>query len=617
MQRTYSLLSLLAILVWQVAYSQTGSIHEPVRYIGGVTINPKVHDGGLPYAVGVESRQTVRVNRTHPEWVEGSGWTYNHASNLCYWNDTFFQQYLSNPIDEHIAPGQTLIVTSKDGRNWAKPVVIFPPYEAPMGVEVPEGYSGYMMHQRMGFYIAPNGRLLTLAFYGHAENPFRQGGIGRVIREVYKDGTFGPIYFIRYSSHTNWNETNTSFPFYHSSSDDEFIKACKDLLANKMITAQWWDEDKSLDGFHSLKKGGSALSYYHRKDGNIVALWKRSVCALSYDGGNSFSDPVRVPTLVMAGGKQWGQATDDGRFAITYNPIEMDEHRYPLIVISSDDGIIYDDMAIVQGEVPPRRFFGRWKDYGPCYNRGIIEGNGNPPGDDMWIAYSMNKEDMWVSRIPLPIRHKVEGNVKDNFDTTETGEAVIDWNIYAPQWAPIQIVNFPDEDNKSLQLKDRDPYDYARAIRVFKESEKVVLTFKVFVQKLYSELLDIDVTDTFGNRPIRLRFDKDGQLKYFKGNSYQDLVSYELDKWHTIKITVEAHPFGNYSLTVNDKSLVENENLVNAVKSVERISFRTGEYRNVPTRKSINETPHGPLEDGDDPVPTAVFYIDDLSVVSK
>jgi len=147
----------------QILYAQTGSVNEPVRYIGGVTIDPNVHEGRLRYAIGVESRQTVRVNRAHPEMNDGFGWTYSHASNLAYWNGKFYQQYLSNPVDEHIAPGHTLLVTSADGRNWSKPQVIFPAYRAPEGVNIPDGYSGYMMHQRMGFYVASNDRLLVLA----------------------------------------------------------------------------------------------------------------------------------------------------------------------------------------------------------------------------------------------------------------------------------------------------------------------------------------------------------------------------------------------------------------------------------------------------------------------
>ncbi|MBN1559613.1 hypothetical protein JW998_05145 [candidate division KSB1 bacterium] len=601
------------LLLSHCLFSQTGTVHEPVRYIGGVSVDPHVHDGRLPYAVGVESRQTVRVNRSHPDWVEGSGWTYSHASNLCYWNDSFYQHYLSNPIDEHIAPGQTLVVTSKDGRNWSKPVVVFPPYQAPSGVAVPEGYDGYMMHQRMGFYIAPNKRLLVLAFYGHAEDPFGAGGIGRVVREAYADGTYGPIYFIRYSSHANWNETNTSYPFYRTSDDAGFVRACDDLLADKLVTAQWWDEDRGLDGFYSLKRAGSALSYYHRKDGAVVALWKRSLCALSFDDGASFSPPVKVPTLVMAGGKVWGQATDDSRYALCYNPIDMDEHRYPLIIVTSDDGIIYDDMLIVQGEVPPRRFFGRWKDYGPCYVRGIVEGNGNPPGDDMWITYSMNKEDMWVSRIPLPVRHTITGPVNDDFDDMPTG-TVRDWNIYAPQWAPVSVVDFPGGAEKSLQLKDYDRYDYARAIRIFQEGQEIALSFRVYAQTSYAGMLDIDVTDRLGNRPVRLRFDSDAQMKYFKGDDYANLQRYQLDTWHVIQLKIEARPFGSYDLSVDGRRLLQAEPLVEAVKSVERLSVRTGPYRDWPTRKTVNEQPHAPLEDGDEPAPAAVFYLDDVKI---
>ena len=85
--------SVIITLIPLFSLSQTGSINEPVRYIGGETIDPNVHEGRLRYAIGVESRQTVRVNHTHPEWVEGSGWTYSHASNIAYWNNKFYQLF--------------------------------------------------------------------------------------------------------------------------------------------------------------------------------------------------------------------------------------------------------------------------------------------------------------------------------------------------------------------------------------------------------------------------------------------------------------------------------------------------------------------------------------------
>jgi len=611
---SFILAIVLIIAISPVASGQTGSTHEPVRYVGGVSVDLTPHEGRLRPAVGASNHQVVRVNRTHPELAEGSGWTYNHAPMLAYWNDTFFVEYLSNPVDEHIAPGQTLLATSKDGLHWEKPVVVFPPYQAPPGVKIPDGSDGYMMHQRMGFYVAPNGRLLLVAFYGHAENPFRKGGIGRVVREAYRDGTFGPIYFVRYSSHTDWNESNTAYPLYKRSKDAGFVQACDRLLKDHLITLQWWDEDRGLDGFYSIKEAGSAISYFERADGTLVALWKRSRSALSTDGGRTFSTPVKVPTLTMAGGKVWGQRSDDGRYAMLYNPTAHDEHRYPLIAITSDDGIIFDDMVLVHSEVPPRRFFGRWKDFGPCYVRGIVPGNGNPTGDDLWVTYSVNKEDIWVSRVPTPVRYSVDGHVADDFEDITPGEVITGWNTYDPVWAPVTVVK--QEGNRVLSLEDKDPYDYARAIRVFQEGTQARVSFRLSLDQIQNGRLEIDLMDRYGNRPVRLAIDRQGQLLAYSGATPVKLEQMEPQRWYDFEIKVDATPFGSYGLYVNDQSVIEDAALSEAVLSVERISFRTGAFRHLPVRQTVNETPHDPLPGADEVVPTFSCFIDDVRATS-
>ncbi|CAG5017287.1 hypothetical protein DYBT9275_05740 [Dyadobacter sp. CECT 9275] len=610
----------LTLLCAGHAVAQTGSIYEPVRYIGGEIANPNLQDGALRYAIGTENRQTLRANRTHPEMADGFGWTYNHASNLAYWNGKFYQQYLSNPVDEHIKPGQTLLMVSANGRDWNKPEVIFPPYQAPPGVQFPKGYDGYMMHQRMGFYVAPDGRLLTVAFYGHTEDPFKEGGIGRVVREIYKNGTYGPIYFIRYSSHADWNESNTSYPFYKKSPDAGFVKACEALLSDKLKTRQWWDEDRGLDGFYGKtdtthQERIEALSYFHRADGKVVGLYKFSYASLSADEGKIWSAPVKVPSLIMPGGKNWGQRTKDGRYAMSFNPIATQEYRYPLIITTSDDGVIFDHLLVVHGEVPPRRFFGRWKDFGPCYVRGIAEGNGIPDGNNMWLTYTVNKEDAWVSRIPLPVRYKVTGPVKDNFNHLKPGGDIIDWNIYAPKWAPVDIANFPSDANKSLILKDSDPYDYARAIRVFQEGTQATISFSIFARQTSGEL-EVDITDRHGSRPVRIGLDEKGKLVAFNGVEKVFLPGYEEGKWYTFKIVVRTENKGSYDLYLNNKLVLEKAMLSEAVKSVERISFRTGKYRNKPDRSTPNETPEPPLPGADEQVSESAFYIDDVVISS-
>src|SRR5690606_35778141 len=150
---------------------------------------------------------------------------------------------------EHVAPGQTLISTSSDGRNWDMPEVVFPIYLLRPGPIRSTETGVAMMHHRMGFYVARNGRLLALGFYGHAPNLWGEGGIGRVVREAYPDGSYGPIYFIRYNKLSKCDENNTSYPFYKESEDIGFIRACEELLNDKLKTIQWWEEDRSTDGF--------------------------------------------------------------------------------------------------------------------------------------------------------------------------------------------------------------------------------------------------------------------------------------------------------------------------------------------------------------------------------
>ena len=324
-------------------------------------------------------------------------------------------------------------MTSKNGRDWIDPVVVFPEYKLPEikfgDYTIPEGTKA-VMHQRMGFYVAPNGKLLTSAFYSYCATPRHSpnagNGLGRVIREIKEDGSFGPIYFIRYNRHAGFNEDNTRYPSYKKSREKEFIAACDSLLSNKLITLQWWEEDRAKDGFYVIDPGdvknadyfsatittskgaGKAFNFYHKADGSVVGIWKNQYAALSYDEGESWSRIGQNPSLWTCGAKTWGQRTEDGRYTVVHNQSYTRRNRFPMIAISSDDGHIFDNMVCLRGEVPPKRYQGLHKNTGPQYYRGIIEGNGNPPGDKMWIAYSVNKEDIWIARISVPIKDKAE-----------------------------------------------------------------------------------------------------------------------------------------------------------------------------------------------------------------
>lgn len=575
--------TLVAVLCVQLSHAQ-----DMVRYTGKTLVNVDYHHGALTPAIGVHSYQTLRVNREDPGKDTAITWTYNHAPNLVYWNNTFYLNYLSNPVGEHIPPGQTLLQTSKDGRIWSKPVTLFPPYKIPDGTKkkthpgtAKDLYA--VMHQRMGFYVSKSKKLLTLAYYGISldakDDPNDGNGIGRVVREIKQDGSFGPIYFIR--PNASWNQ-KSGYPLFTESKDKEFVKACEELLANKLVTQQWVEEADRDDPLISLKGEYKALSAYHLPDGRVVGLWKNALTSISKDNGATWLyKPRRAPGFVNSNAKIWGQKTSDGKYATVYNPSEF---RWPLAISVSDEGLNYKNLLLVNGEITSMRYGGNYKSYGPQYPRGISEGdgglsNGIPPDGKLWVSYSMNKEDIWVSSVPVPVRSVAGKHATDRFNELSNGKELSEWNIYSPLWAAVGIEKGADN-TKFLSLKDSDPFDYAKAERVIPATKQLIAEIAVEPKQNDHGLLDIEFQDAKGTPGIRLSFDSTGNFRAKAGYRNKNLMTYKPGEKYeiTVRLNTETRL---YSVTVNGKNLGNNI-LFAPLESVSRITFRTGNTRRFP-----------------------------------
>lgn len=559
----------------------TADKQDTVRYTGSTLSNVDYHHGQLSPAIGVHNIQTMRANRSDSN--NTSSWTYNHAPMLAYWNKTFYLEYLSNPVGEHIAPGQTLLQSSKDGNNWSAPVVIFPPYKIPDGF-VKEGRkdtaknSYAVMHQRIGFYTSKSGKLYALAFYGIAlgqkDDPNDGNGIGRVIREIKADGSFGPVYFLRYNH--SFNESNTSYPFYKSSADPELIKAGDEFLSTPALMMQTVEEGDRNDPLIPLHKDFKAFNYYHLKDGRVVGLWKYALSSISRDQGKTWQyNPTRAPGFVNANAKIWGQQTSDGKYATVYNPSEF---RWPLALSVSDNGLKYKNLLLVNGEITSMRYGGAYKSYGPQYVRGIQEMDGKPADRNMWMTYSMNKEDIWISKIPVPVRDKVTKEVNDDFSKMPDGRELNDWNIYSPLWCKVGVEQYKDQ--KAITLKDSDPFDYAKAERVFPVAKKVEVTFRLSTAQTTHGQLEIELADLKGTACLRLMLDSTGSVLTKQGYRNKSLGKYKQGEELTIKIELNtATRF--YNVTINGGKPAANI-CFQPVESVERLVFRTGSVRRFP-----------------------------------
>ena len=510
----------------------------------------RFQDGGLPHVPGVKNIQVVRACRESDEEVYR--WTYNHAPMLAYWRGRFFLEYLSDPVSEHVPPSKTLLVTSRDGIGWGKPEVVFPPlrvpfdpYSGPGRDRAEEKFKGKawdcVMHQRMGFYVSGEDRLLVLGFYGFSPDPDTAPnhgyGLGRVVREIYEDGSFSPVCFLRRNDRSGYGgSAGAVFPDYRMSRDAGFRRACEELLDNRLIRQQWWEEERLDEEFFG-SRGGKALSCYSLPDGRVMAVFKESMACLTDQNGNEWSQPVRCPTLETSTGKVWGQRTEDGRYALVYNPSTDGAHRWPLAVITGENGMDFDGLMAVTPEVSPCRYEGLLKNLGPQYVRGICEWNPKPEDTGMWLTYSVNKEDIWVCRVPVP----VSGSLPKDVDEILTQETADQWNLYSPVWAKAVCVTHPEDGRPCIRMEDFDPYDRSRAMRIFQAGQRIGISACVRVDSAAEEAgLVLELQNDSGAAPVRVRFGGDGFIYVRSGGREDKFSGYTPGVWIELNLLADC-----------------------------------------------------------------------------
>jgi len=354
------------------------------------------------------------------------------------------------------------------------------------------------------------------------------------------------------------------------------VKACYEILGTPLLMQQMLEEADRNDPLIPLQKDFKAFNYYHLPNGKVVGLWKYALTSISADEGRTWTyGPLRAPGFVNANAKIWGQRTSDKKYATVYNPSEF---RWPLALSVSDDGLNYKNLLLVNGEITSLRYGGAYKSYGPQYVRGIQEMDGNPPGGNMWVTYSMNKEDIWVSEIPVPVRDKVTADVNDVFANMKNGEELKEWNTFSPLWCKVGIEQ--PANRKVLSLHDSDPFDYAKAERIFPVARKLAIELAVTAQQNNTGVLEIELVNAKGMPCLRIMFDSTGSVLTKQGYRNKSLGKYNAGELINIKIELNtATRF--YTVTINGGK--PSSNLCFApVESVERIVFRTGSTRRFP-----------------------------------
>lgn len=496
----------------------------------------RFHDGALPHLRGACCYQVARAARDLPLSPEGLGHTYNHAPMLAYFEGHFLYEYLSGPKGEHEAPSQVWLCASPDGIHWDKPRLAFPAitaaasaYRGPKrelitGEELP-----CIVHHRMGFYRARNGCLLMTTFYGFSPDfhlaPNNGWGLGRVVREVRADLSLSDIYFLRYNEPGGYTRENAKqFPPYTDSGDPRLVAACEELLSNSLAVSQWWEEQR-FDCLLKDAPAASALSPYILENGRVMGVFKNSRVSCSDDGGRTWAEPAVSASIETATGKVWGQRMPGHGYALVYNPSPDAAHRWPLALTSGADGVHFGGLSAIVPEISPSRYAGKLKNLGAQYVRGICEYNGFPDDRALWLCYSVNKEDMWVARVPAPPVNLENMPVLDDMAVMTQAALRDTWNLYVPHWNAAELA--PDARGRQvLTLLDRDPYDRTRALRLVQRGELVRVKTVISIQALPTHTAALQLQDSRGQVLCLLLFKPDGAVYLNTSGNDERLIAW-------------------------------------------------------------------------------------------
>jgi hypothetical protein len=559
-------------------------------------VNIALPDGGLPPVIGAANIQLLRTTKDKPELAEGEGWTYAHHMDLAVWKGRLYAAWGMCPKDEDSPPYKILYATSSDGVSWTAPSDLFP--------------RTVSWACRFYFGRALNGRMLAFCRGKNPQDATPGSTASVLVREIGADHQLGDVY-------TLVQPSDNLPPVFTNSADAGFVQACRQILDNHPLLEQqdygmflpvdqrigWEANPPNQYGLVA----GKAFCFYHREDGAFIGLSKMGFVTVTLDNGTNWSYPVIPPTLVAGAAKVWGQRTANGRYALVYNPAPDHITRRPLVVLNGEDGIRFGNMRVVHGECPRQRYQGTYKDPGPQYVRGLAEWSDDgslPDRQALWMIYSQSKEDIWISRVPLPLLSNASTYPEDAFEQNLNPALVDGWNTYSPRWAPVRVVaETASATNHCLQLQDGDPYDYARAVRVFPASTAV--TARLRVKPLQTDAsLEIELADDAGKRPIRLSLTSDGRVVAVDGGSSRDLGSFAAGSWLALVLRGGANDF---EITVNGTSSGR-LSFAEPGGPLQRVSLRTGPWRGIGDGNFVVSGTDVPASN------PAVFLVDDFAV---
>ena len=138
--------------------------------------------------------------------------------------------------------------------------------------------------------------------------------------------------------------------------------------------------------------------------------------------------------------------------------------------------------------------------------------------------------------------------MNDNFNNMSLNSIIPNWTIYSGDWAPVNVKDF-HQVVISLELRDKDRYEYAKAIRVFPQSAQTTIKARIYPNQTSGGGLEFDFENELV--PDQFVFNLMAVVRSAQqGGSTKDVQGYSAKQWYDVEIAVDATT-QKYSLKIN------------------------------------------------------------------
>jgi hypothetical protein len=381
----------------------------------------------------LENVETITLHTGTPEMG-----TFNHHAHITYFKGVFYAVWDTQARDEH-GPGQhgSLRRSTDQGKTWTPVKELFPAmdrYIPSSQALIPGRYRGRIQTSN-GFAVVDDILYAVTEVDDHKGTSIRNRKrfhAGRLCRSINPDGSLGEMFWLKKDP----PEPVKGFPSYPAG-DPTLVKKINQYFRQpgneiqldfsspvpESAPGDVWTPFPISDDNHRLIE---QVPSYRAADGTWVRLYRdaglivvpipekgfrraleesksrRNYASFSFDNCKTWTVPTRT-SFPDACAKSDAGRLPDGQIYVINNvlPLSTKHGGRSLLGISlSADGLNFDRVAVIRFMPPPMRYQGRAKGIGFAYPHSVVV------GDDLWVIYSVNKEDIQLTRIPLDELYK-------------------------------------------------------------------------------------------------------------------------------------------------------------------------------------------------------------------